>query len=67
METIQVEKEVFEAYFQNTLDKLKLVSLREGTINVKLNDQVDVTNFISNLHRQFHYEVCMLKKRLKEK
>ena len=66
MEVIQVNKDSFEAYFQNTLDKLKLVSLREGTINIKLNNQVDVTNFISDLHRQFHYEVCMLKKRLKE-
>ena len=67
MEVIQNDKETFEECFQNTLDKLKLVSLRDGTINVRLNDQVEVTNFIRNLHRQFHYEVCILKDKLRGK
>ena len=51
---------------KNTLDKLKLISLRDGTINVKLHNQIEVTNFVKGLHRQFHYEVCMLKDKLKE-
>ena len=66
MEVIQIDKQAFNEYFQHSLDKLKLTSFQEGTINVRLNDQTEVTNFISNLHRQFHYEVCMLKKKLEE-
>lgn len=66
MEVIQINKTLFEECFQNTLDKLKLETLRDGTINVKLHNQIEVSNFISSLHRQFHYEVCMLKKKLKE-
>lgn len=64
MRMILIEEGNFNSMFQTTLDKLKLVSLQEGKINVNLNNQVEVTNFISNLHRSFHYEVCMLKDRL---
>ena len=66
MEVIQNDKKVFDESFKNTLDKLKLISLRDGTINVKLHNQIEVTNFVKGLHRQFHYEVCMLKDKLKE-
>ena len=66
MKAIFVKAEDFDRHFQTSLDKLKLVSLQEGTINVNLNDQVLVSRFISDLHRRFHYEVCMLKDRLEK-
>ena len=67
MEVIQNDKKAFEECFQNTLNKLKLISLNEKIIDVSLNNQADVINFISNLYRQFHYEVCILKDKLKER
>jgi hypothetical protein len=64
MRMILIEEGNFNSMFQTTLDKLKLVSMEEGVIDIKLNSQMEVTNFIQNLHRSFHYEVCMLKDRL---
>lgn len=66
MQVIQVKKEAFDRNFQTTLDKLSLISLKEGTIDVKLNSQQEVINFIDGLHRSFHYEVCILKERLEK-
>jgi len=66
MRVIQIREDAFNQHFQATLDKLKLVSFEEGTINVRLNNQVEVTNFISNIHRRFHYEVVQLKDKLRE-
>ncbi len=63
---IQIRSDQFKDAFQATLDKLKLVKLREGTINVNLNDQVEVDRFISNLHRLFHYEVVNLQHKLEK-
>lgn len=67
MEVIQVSKERFDELFQVTLDKLKLDSLQDGTINVRLNSQPDVDNFIMQLHRRFHYEVVSLQRELEKK
>ncbi len=64
MKVIQVTEERFNELFQHTLDKLKLKSLENGSINVRLNSQPDVDNFINQLHRQFHYEVVMLQRTL---
>jgi hypothetical protein len=64
MQVIQVSKDRFEKAFTSTLNKLELISKKEGTVNVKLNSQTEVDNFIKQLHRKFHYEVVSLKKEL---
>jgi hypothetical protein len=67
MEVIQISKERFDELFKTTLNKLELDSLQGGIINVNLNSQYDVDNFIRNLHRQFHYEVVSLQRDLEKK
>ena len=67
MKVIQISEERFNELFQQCLDKLKLRSLQEGSINVRLNSQPDVDNFINQLHRQFHYEVVSLQRELEKK
>ena len=67
MEVIQISKDRFNELFDTTLKKLKLKSLENGSINVRLNSQPDVDNFINQLHRQFHYEVVVLQRELEKK
>jgi len=67
MKVIQITEERFDELFKAALDKLKLKSLENGSINVRLNSQPDVDNFINQLHRQFHYEVVMLQRELEKK
>ena len=66
MKVIQVSDLTWDMEFKKTLDLLKLKSLETGEIDVNLNSQMEVSNFIGRLHRQFHYEVCMLKDRLEK-
>ena len=66
MKVIQISETRFNELFGNTLDILELRKLGNGTIDVNLNSQVDVSNFIRQLHRQFHYEVVQLKRKLEE-
>lgn len=66
MKLIEVAESTWKDEFKRTLDRLQLRSLEAGTIDVNLNDQMEVSNFISGLHRQFHYEVCILKERLEK-
>jgi len=61
---VVISQDVFDGLFERSLEALELKSRRDGTIDVNLNSQQEVTNFISRLHRQFHYEVCILKERL---
>ena len=66
MKFIQVREDQFNDAFDATLTKLKKTSLETGTINVNLNEQAEVSNFIHGLHRAFHYEVVMLKNKLEK-
>jgi hypothetical protein len=67
MKVIQITEDRFNELFKAALDKLKLRSLETGSINVRLNSQPDVDNFINQLHRQFHYEVVTLQRELEKK
>jgi|GEM_PF-2817704 len=67
MKIIQITEDRFNELFQYTLNNLKLKSLETGSINVDLNSQSDVDNFIRQLHRQFHYEVVSLQRELEKK
>ena len=66
MKAIFIKADAFDRNFQATLDKLQLIHYQEGTIDISLNSQADVDNFMTGLHRRFHYEVCMLKERLEK-
>jgi len=66
MKVVEVDELIWDAEFKKTLDLLKLRILEAGKIDVNLNSQMEVSNFISGLHRQFHYEVCRLKERLEK-
>ncbi len=66
MEAIQIRKDLFDDAFKTTLDKLKLDFKNDQSINVRLNDQVEVDRFINNLHRKFHYEVVSLQRKLEK-
>lgn len=66
MKVIQIREDQFKDAFQATLNTLEKVSLQEGCINVTLNSQVDVENFIRQLHRRFHYEVVTLQRKLEK-
>jgi hypothetical protein len=66
MKIIQITEDQFNNEFSVTLDKLELKSLGTGTIDVNLNSQPDVDNFIRQLHRSFHYEIVQLKRKLEK-
>jgi hypothetical protein len=63
---IQIRQKTFNELFNATLDKLELISEKEGTINVNLNSQFEVDTFIKTLYRRFHYEVAQLKRSLED-
>jgi len=68
MEIIQVNKDVFDRIFKETLLTLELENLREKQIFVdpEFNTKADVTQFVVTLHRRFHYEVCCLRDKLQK-
>jgi hypothetical protein len=66
MKVIQIREDQFKDAFDATLAELERTSLKEGTINVNLNDQVEVSNFIHSLHRSFHYHVVKLQHKLEK-
>lgn len=66
MKVIQVPESRFNELFTHTLNQLKLRLLDDGTINATLNSQVDVDRYIQQLHRQFHYEVVQLQRKLED-
>ena len=66
MKVIQIREDQFKDAFDATLTKLEKTSLKQGCINVRLNSQTDVENFIRNLHRSFHYEVVTLQHKLEK-
>ena len=55
METITISKKAFDNLFQQTLEKLELINLRE-----------DTQRNSHDMHRKFHYEVCVLKNRIEK-
>ena len=55
MEAIVIKKSTFDSLFGQTLEKLELVNLRE-----------DTANSLRDMHRKFHYEVCILKGKLEK-
>ncbi len=66
MKVIQISETRFNELFTHTLNQLKLKELEGGSINITLNSQPDVDNFIQNLHRLFHYEVVNLQRKLED-
>jgi hypothetical protein len=66
MKVIQIREDQFKDAFDATLAELERTSLREGCINVNLNSQVEVENFVHSLHRSFHYHVVNLQHKLEK-
>ena len=64
MKVIQIREDQFKDAFDATLNALENKSLNEGSVNVNLNSQPDVDNFIRQLYRKFHYEVVTLQHKL---
>jgi len=55
MEAIVIKKSTFDSLFKQTLEKLELVNLRE-----------DTPSSPHDMHRRFHYEVCILKGKIEK-
>jgi len=64
---IQIEKERFDEIFKDTLAKLSLIRFKDGrNMTSGKEDAVFENSPVGQMHRRFHYEVCMLKKRLED-
>lgn len=64
---IQIEKERFDELFQQTLDKLGLDRFKHGRSRTSgKEDAVFENSAVGEMHRMFHYEVCMLKGKLEK-
>lgn len=68
MKVIQVDSSVFDRIFKETLLNLELENLREKqrVVDPKFNTKAEVDQFVTTLHRRFHYEVCCLKDKLEK-
>ena len=66
MKNIIIKQKNFNDLFDDTLGKLELTKLRNKADDILFESKSEMLNWISSLHRQFHYDVCMLKEKLEK-